>query len=62
MRRRVADLEALGYPSRSAPDVEVVDAYVVEVRAPATFDADWQDHFPEQPIRRVDCRGLHPLQ
>ena len=55
MRRRVADLEALGYSARSAPDVEVVDAYVVEVRAPATFDVDWQDHFPEQSIRRVDC-------
>ena len=55
MRRRVADLEALGYSARSAADVEVVDGYVVEVQAPAGFDADWQDHFPEQSIRRVDC-------
>ena len=55
MRRRVADLEAFGYSVRSAPDVEVVDDYVVEVQAPAGFDADWQDHFPEHSIRRVDC-------
>ena len=62
MRRRVADLEALGYSARSAPDVEVDDNYVVEVRAPATFDVDWPGHFPEQSIRRVDCRGLHTSQ
>ena len=55
MRRRVADLEAFGYSVRSAPDMEVVDDYVVEVQAPAGFDADWQDDFPEQSIRRVDC-------
>ena len=62
MRRRVSDLEALGYSARSTPDVEVVDDYVVEVHAPATFDSDWQKHFPEQSIRRVDCRGLRPSQ
>ena len=62
MRRRVADLEALGYSARSAPDVEVVDAYVVEVHAPAAFDAEWPDHFPEQSIRRVDCRGFRTSQ
>ena len=58
MRRRVAALEALGYSARSVPDMEVVDDYVVEVHAPAAFDADWQDHFPEQSIRTVDCGGL----
>lgn len=62
MRRRVAALEELGYSAQSAPDVEVADAYVVEVQAPAAFDADWQDHFPEQSIRRVDCGGVRPSQ
>ena len=58
MRRRVAALEALGYSPRSAPDAEVDDDYVVEVHAPAAFDADWKERFPEQSLRAVDCRGL----
>ena len=28
MRRRIAALEALGYPAQSAPDIEIVDDYV----------------------------------
>ena len=62
MRRRVADLEALGYPARSASDVQADDDYVVEVRAPAVFEADWQDAFPEQSFRAVDCEDLRPSQ
>ena len=58
MRRRVAALEKLGYAARSAPDVDIVDDYVVEVHAPAAFDADWPAHFPDHPILSVECGGV----
>ena len=55
MRRRIAALEALGYPAQSAPDIEIVDDYVIEVHAPTAFDADWNSSFPDYSIRTVDC-------
>ena len=62
MRRRVAALEALGYPARSAPDMEITDDYVIELHAPAAFDADWKADFPDRPVRKVDCGSFRAMQ
>ena len=58
MRRRVATLRALGFPVQSASDLEIVDRYVVEARAPAAFDAEWKTRFPDRPLQPVPCRRL----
>ena len=58
MRRRVSALEALGYAVRTAPDVEVVDEYVIEAQAPGAFAAEWTEDFPDRPLRSVEC-GRH---
>ena len=58
MRRRAASLRALGYPVQAAPDVQVIDRYVLEARAPAELDAEWQTRFPDHPLQPLPCRRL----
>lgn len=58
MRRRVAQLEKLGYPVKSAADMKTRREYAVEARPGgdrSALDAAWTSKFPGQPIRTVDC-------
>ena len=59
MRRRIAEMETLGYSALSEANTVVVRAYVIEARLPgderAAVDGPWATAFPEHPIRRVDC-------
>lgn len=60
MRRRVAQLEQLGYATRVAPETEITSEYVITARLAGTlsdFDAAWAAGFPEHPIRQADCPG-----
>ena len=60
MRRRVAQIEALGYSVVSAPNMEAVSVHVVEAGVEgdrAAFDDAWKTAYPEQSIRTIDCAG-----
>ena len=60
MRRRVAQLEQLGYATRVAPDSEITSEYVITARVADTdsaFDETWTARFPGHPIRQADCPG-----
>ena len=58
MRRRVAEIEALGYAVVSAPNMKAVSEYVIEASLGedrSAFDEVWKTAFPEQAIRTIDC-------
>ena len=58
MRRRVAEIRALGYPVVSAPNMKAVSAHVIEAGVEgdrSAFDDAWKTTFPEQAIRIIDC-------
>ena len=58
MRRRVAALEKLGYPVKSAANTKTGREYAVEARIGgdrSAFDAAWTSKFPGHPVRTVDC-------
>ena len=58
MRRRVAEIRALGYPVVSAPNMKAVSAHVIEAGVEgdrSAFDEAWKTTFPEQAIRTIDC-------
>ena len=59
MHRRVAALDRDGYPVQSvSEEVEIVEDYVISVRAAgttATLHAAWAARFPGRSIRVVDC-------
>ena len=58
MRRRVAALEKLGYPVKSASETKTRREYAVEARPGgdrSAFDAAWTSKFPGHPVRTVDC-------
>ena len=60
MRRRVAEIRALGYPVVSAPNMKAVSAHVIEASVEgdrSAFDEVWKTAFPEQAIRTIDCAG-----
>lgn len=60
MRRRVAQLEQLGYAARAAPETEVTSEYLITARVAGTdsaFDGAWTVRFPGHPIRQADCPG-----
>ncbi len=60
MRRRVAEIRALGYPVVSAPNMKAVSEYVIEASLGedrSAFDEAWKTAFPEQAIRTIDCAG-----
>ena len=60
MRRRVAEIEALGYSVVSAPNMKAVSAHVIEAGVEgdhSAFDEAWKTAFPEQAIRTIDCAG-----
>ena len=61
VRRRISALEAFGYPAQSVLQAEAVDDYVVDARAPTALDADWEVHFPDHPLRTVDCGDFRTL-
>ena len=58
MRRRVAEIRALGYPVVSAPNMKTVSVHVIEAGVEggrSAFDDAWKTAFPEQAIRTIDC-------
>ncbi|MDD9991806.1 MAG: tetratricopeptide repeat protein [Rhodospirillales bacterium] len=58
MRRRVAEIEALGYPVVSAPNMKAVSVHAIEAGVEgdrAAFDDAWTTAFPEQTTRTIDC-------
>ena len=58
MRRRVAELETLGYSVSTVANTRVEDEFAIEARADgdgAAFDDAWTAAFPGQPIRSIDC-------
>jgi hypothetical protein len=58
MRRRVAELETLGYSVSTVANTKVEDEFAIEARADgdgAAFDDAWTAAFPGQPIRPIDC-------
>ena len=58
MRRRVAEIRALGYPVVSAPNMKAVSVHVIEAGVEgggSAFDEAWKTAFPEQAIRTIDC-------
>ena len=58
MRRRVAEIEKLGYSVISQANRAAVEAFAIEAQVGgdrAAFDAAWATTFPGQPIRAVDC-------
>ena len=60
MRRRVAQLEQLGYAARVAPETEITSEYVITAQVAGTlsaFDEAWAGRFPGHPIRQADCPG-----
>ena len=60
MRRRVAEIRALGYPVVSAPNMKAVSEYVIEASLGedrSAFDEAWKTAFPEQAIRTIVCAG-----
>ncbi len=60
MRRRVAEIRALGYPVVSAPNMKAVSVHVVEAGVEgdrSAFGEAWKTAFPEQAIRTIDCAG-----
>ncbi len=60
MRRRVAEIRALGYPVVSAPNMKAVSVHVVEAGVEgdrSAIDEAWKTAFPEQAIRTIDCAG-----
>ena len=60
MRRRVAEIRALGYPVVSAPNMKAVSVHVVEAGVEGdrfAIDEAWKTAFPEQAIRTIDCAG-----
>ncbi len=60
MRRRVAEIRALGYPVVSAPNMKAVSAHVIEAGVEgdrSAFDEAWKTAFPEQAIRTIVCAG-----
>lgn len=60
MRRRVAEIRALGYPVVSAPNMKAVSVHVIEAGLEgdrSAIDEAWKTAFPEQAIRTIDCAG-----
>ena len=60
MRRRVAEIRALGYPVVSAPNMKAVSVHMIEAGVEgdrSAFDEAWKTAFPEQAIRTIDCAG-----
>ncbi len=60
MRRRVAQLEQLGYAARVAPETAISSEYVITAQVAGTlsaFDEAWAARFPGHPIRQADCPG-----
>ena len=60
MRRRVAEIRALGYPVVSAPNMKAVSVHVVEAGVEgdrSAIDEAWKTAFLEQAIRTIDCAG-----
>ena len=58
MRRRVAEIRALGYPVVSAPNMKAVNVHVIVAGVEghrSAFDDAWKTAFPEQAIRTIDC-------
>ena len=58
MRRRVAEIEALGYAVVSAPNMKAVSEYVIEASLGedrSAFDDAWEVAFPEQAVHTIDC-------
>ena len=58
MRRRVAQIEALGYSVVSAPNMKAVSVRVIEAGVEGgrtAFEDAWKTAFPEQAIRTIDC-------
>ena len=58
VRRRVAELEALGYSVSTVANTKVEDEFAIEARADGdgtAFDDAWTAAFPEQPLRHIDC-------
>ena len=58
MRRRVAEIRALGYPVVSAPNMKAVNVHVIVAGVEgdrSAFDDAWKAAFPEQAIRIIDC-------
>ena len=58
MRRRVAEIRALGYPVVSAPNMKAVSAHVIEASVegdPSALVDAWKTAFPEQAIHTIDC-------
>ena len=58
VRRRVAELEALGYSVSTVANTKVEDEFAIEARADGdgtAFDDAWTAAFPEQPLHRIDC-------
>ena len=60
MRRRVAEIRALGYPVVSAPNMKAVSVHMIEAGVEgdrSAFDEAWKTAFPEQVIRTIVCAG-----
>ena len=58
MRRRVAELESLGYRVRHREDREAVQVYYFEARTSADPDglrAAWAERFPDRSFELADC-------
>ena len=58
MRRRVAELEELGYDAVSEADMTTVTEYAIEVRAEggrSGLEAVWASRYPDHTIRPVAC-------
>ena len=59
MRRRIAELEQLGYSVESVADTETISEYIIRARVSgphAVPDVAWTSQFPGHSIRYVDCR------
>ncbi len=58
MRRRVAEIEALGYSVVSAPNMKAVSEFVIEASLGedrSSFDDAWETAFPEQAVHTFNC-------
>ena len=60
MRRRVAEIRALGYPVVSAPNMKAVSEYAIEAslgEERSAFDNAWSTTYRDRAIRTIDCAG-----
>ena len=66
MRRRVAELEELGYDAVSEADMTTVTEYAIEVRTDggrSAFADAWASRYPDHAIRTVACVvSAHPAE